>query len=45
MIRSTGFPFTLCSGKYTKCVSGSTATVWAWGIESRPTALSDLPFS
>src|SRR5262249_39586901 len=24
MIRSTGFPFTLCRGKYTRCVSGST---------------------
>ena len=29
MIRSSGWPSTSCSGKYTKCVRGSTDTVCA----------------
>src|SRR6185437_4409093 len=45
MIRSTGFPFTLSSGKYTRCVRGSTDTVCACGMTMLPSWCSVIPFA
>lgn len=36
MMRSTGLPFTFSSGKYTRCVRGSTDTVCACGMKKLP---------
>src|SRR4051812_37811935 len=46
MMRSTGFPLTFCSGKYTRCDSGSTVTVCAFSASlASPSLASDLPSS
>jgi putative copper resistance protein D len=42
-IRSTGRPPTFASGRYTRCVAGSTATLWACGARSVPRASTERP--
>jgi len=39
-IRSSGFPPMSCSGRYTRCVAGSTATVCACGARYSPSDVS-----